>query len=107
MRYIVASSLAFALSLPVAAQELPRFDAEAHCENVAQFAGGSHSIYNGCIQLEQSAYNKLRPRWENIVQGIRRHCTEVAEFGGGSYQILEGCVQMEERAAGGRKSFSY
>jgi hypothetical protein len=103
----LAGGLALTVSTLATAQELPRFDVEGHCEEVAEFGGGSHQIYNGCIQMEQSSYNSLRDRWGGIEPGIRRHCQEVATFGGGSYQILQGCVQMEEDAAGNRESFSF
>ncbi|PAU76942.1 hypothetical protein CK498_12280 [Halomonas salipaludis] len=96
-----------ALPLTVVAQEMPRFDVEGHCEEVAEFGGSSHQIYNGCIQMEQGAYNSLKSRWANVSGRIRNHCQEVAEFSGGSYQILQGCVQMEEDAAGNRQSFSF
>lgn len=72
-----------------------------------EVGGGSHQIYNGCIQMEQGAYNILKGRWANVSSRIRNHCHEVASFGGGSYQILQGCVQMEEDAAGNRQSFSF
>lgn len=88
-----------------AAQSLPRFDVEQHCEKVSRFGGGSHSIYNGCVELEQGAYDSIRARWDAVPPRIRRHCANVGAVGGGSYQILEGCVSMEEEAAGGRRSF--
>lgn len=47
---------------PIAsAQQVPRFDVEAHCEELAGF-GGDHSntMYNTCIDVEQSAYNGLK-----------------------------------------------
>jgi hypothetical protein len=87
------------------AQTLPRFDVDKHCEKVSQFGGGSHTIFNSCIQLEQGSYDSIRSRWDGVSPRIRRHCSEVGAFGGGSYQILESCVTMEEDAAGGRKTF--
>jgi len=89
------------------AQDMPRFDVEAHCEEVAEFADGSHQIFNSCIQMEQNAYNGLKAHWANVGGRIRSHCQEVAQFSGGSYQILQSCVQMEEDAAGNRQSFSF
>ncbi len=105
-RYLIAFTLA-AAPLAAIAQDMPRFDVEAHCEEVAEFAGGSHQIFNSCIQMEQNAYNGLKGRWANVSGRIRGHCQEVAEFSGGSYQILQSCVQMEEDAAGNRQSFSF
>lgn len=105
-RYLIAFTLA-AASLAASAQDMPRFDVEAHCEQVAEFAGGSHQIFNSCIQMEQNAYNGLKARWASVGGRIRSHCQEVAQFSGGSYQILQSCVQMEEDAAGNRQSFSF
>lgn len=65
----------------------------------------AHSIYNGCVELEQGVYDSIRARWDAAAPRIRRHCANVGAVGGGSYQILDGCVSMEEEAAGGRKAF--
>lgn len=89
------------------AQDMPRFDVEAHCEDVAEITGGSHQIFNSCIQMEQGAYNGLKNRWANLSRRIQIHCQDVAKVTGGSYQILQSCVQMEEDAAGNRQSFSF
>lgn len=107
MRYFIFVVAALALSPLANASELPRFDVEAGCEDVAGMAGGSHQIYNSCIQMEQQSYNNLRDRWADIDSGVRRSCIDVAGFGGDSYQILESCIQMEESAAGNRQSFSF
>lgn len=64
-------------------------------------------IRNGCIDMEQDAYNKLKPMWGSLPAQTRRYCTEVAQVAGGSYSILSGCVDIEVEAAGGRKSFRY
>lgn len=95
------------VSFSIYASELPRYDVPAGCQEVANFGGGSHQIYNSCIQMEQAAYNNLKDRWESIAVGIRRSCIDVASFGGSSYQILESCIQMEEGAAGNPETFSF
>jgi len=105
-RHLVAFLLAV-VPLSALGQEVPRFDVEAHCEEVAEFGGGSHQIFNSCMQMEQNAYNGLKGQWANTSGRIRNHCQEVAEFGGGSYQILQSCMQMEESAAGNRETFSF
>lgn len=87
------------------AQDLPRFDVERHCEKLSQIGGGSHSMFNTCIELEQDAYDTLRARWGEVSARIRRHCGELGAIGGGSYQMVETCVEMEQEAASGRRSF--
>ena len=47
-------------SFSAAAQGLPRYDVEAHCDQVASFGGNpSEMIRQGCFQQEQAAYDKL------------------------------------------------
>lgn len=89
------------------ANEIPRFDVEGHCEEVSQVVGGSHQIFNACVQSEQRAYNALKSEWPSISNRIRNHCQEVAEVIGGSYEIMQSCVQSEQSAASQRESFSF
>lgn len=89
------------------AANLPRLSPERYCDEVAQVSGGSSMIRNGCIEMEQDAYNKLKRIWESLPAQSRRYCTDVAEVAGGSYSILSGCVDMEVEAVGGPKTFQY
>jgi len=91
------------------AQQLPRFDVQAHCEEIAAFGGSySASSYNGCIQMEQSAYNSLKQSWGRVPQRIRTHCLEIARYGGGGdYSSLEGCIEMETNASRNRQQFKF
>lgn len=91
------------------AGEIPRFDVETQCEQIAGFGGEfSNSTYNGCIAMEQSAYDRLKQSWDSIPSGIRSQCIEIATFGGpGSYSTLGGCIDMETQAAANKKSFSF
>lgn len=96
-----------ALTSTAQAQELPRFDVEGYCEDVAEFGGGSHSIYNGCIDMEQQAYNRLKDDWPTLSARVRNYCTEIGSFGGESYSTMMGCVDMETQAASGQRGFSF
>lgn len=107
LKVLILAAAALAAPLAASADELPRYDVETHCEEVAEFGGGSHSLYNSCVQMEQGSYNNLRGEWASVEAGVRQHCDEVATFTGGSYQLLESCVQMETRAGANRKSFSF
>ena len=97
------------LSASAAHAEMPRYDVEAHCKQVASVGGAySASLYNGCFDMEQSAYNSLRSRWDGLPASMRKHCDDVASFAGvGSYSLLEGCIRMEEDAARQPKKFEY
>lgn len=102
--------LAFAYALavwsnPVAAQpdnEMPIYDVERHCREVASFGGTYSAVMDqGCFRAEQQAYDGLKARWASLPQRLRRHCDEIARFGGsGNYTMLSGCVRAEEQAAG-------
>ena len=108
-RVLQATVLAGCLPMAALADEIPRFDVETQCEMVASIGGEfSNVTYNGCIQMEQAAYNRLQTEWASIPGGVRRQCEEVATVtGSGSYSTLGGCIDMETQAADNRKSFSF
>lgn len=91
------------------AGEMPRFDVEASCEQLASLGGEfSNTMFNSCIQMEQSAYDGLKATWQTIPSGIQSQCIELAMLGGsGSYSTLDSCIAMETRAADNRASFSF
>lgn len=92
-------------AIPAEAQDVPRFNVESHCKQVASFGGSySASLDKSCFDMEQSAYDKLKANWTDHTSSARRHCIEVSSFGGpGSYSLLESCLQMETKAASDRK----
>lgn len=91
------------------ANELPRYDVEAHCEKIATVGGDrSAMMYNGCIDMEQDSYNSIRDMWGDLPGETQQHCTRIAEVGGtGSYQMLSGCIDMETSAANNQSEFSF
>ena len=99
--------LALLAATPALAQEMPRYDVEGHCAEVSRMGGGSDMIRNGCIEIEQDAYNALKDAWPGLPERTRGYCAEIGAIGGGSYSILEGCVQMETDAAGNRPVFRW
>lgn len=102
-------AIAVALSGASALADMPRYDVEAHCTEIAGFGGTySHSLFNGCMDQEQSAYDTLKEAWSTLPAEIRAHCDEIAAFSSpGSYALLQGCVQMERSAGQQRKTFQY
>lgn len=105
-----AAYLAALLSLsagPATAQDIPRYPVERYCQEVANVSGGSRMIYNGCIDMEQDAYDRLRRSWANLPAQARRYCDEVARVTGGSYTILKGCIDMETEAGASTPGFRY
>lgn len=109
-KILIYSAIAAMVAAPLAsalAADIPRLNPERYCNEVAQAGGGSAMIRNGCIEMEQNAYNKLKGYWSALPATARNYCVEVAQAGGGSYSILSGCVDMEVEAAGSGKSFKY
>lgn len=106
---VAAASLLLWVPIMASAQQVPRFDVEAHCEELAGFGGEySNTMYNTCIDVEQSAYDGLKGQWASLPASIRNHCEELARFGGpGSYSMLETCVDMEVSAGNNRSQFSF
>ncbi|PZQ14333.1 MAG: hypothetical protein DI565_13015 [Ancylobacter novellus] len=98
---LAGALLASLQSHPVTAQSLPRYDVKAHCREVAAFGGAfSESTMDGCMQMEQTAYDQLKRTFPDLSTSMRKHCDEVASFGGhGSYSTLQGCIQMEQSSA--------
>lgn len=64
-------------------------------------------IYSGCIDMEQSSYNKLKPTWATFTEKTQKYCDRVAKTSGGSYMILDGCIDMETQAASNQKGFKF
>lgn len=76
--------------------QLPRFDTQSYCQSVSAAGGGSYSIMQGCLRMEERARQDLANI--RIEPQILRYCTDVGRVVGGSYSTMHGCVQMEMRA---------
>lgn len=107
---VVAIVLAL-LSSPSLAQSLPRFDVDAHCKKIASVSGThSATLEETCFDMEQDAYDKMKPNWPGVPSSVRAHCEKIAKVGGtGSYTLLDTCIGMELDAAKskGGKTFKY
>jgi hypothetical protein len=101
------SALLLTIASPAFADAVPRYDVASYCQTVSDVSGGSAMIYNGCVDMEQIAYNGLKARWGSIPSRVRSYCDEVGRVSGGSYSILEGCIAMETEAANGTSTFKY
>jgi hypothetical protein len=103
--FVAAALIASGIAAAVA-QELPRFDVDRHCRTVAAFGGTySESLFGGCMDMEQTAYDELKGRWSQLPSTTRQHCIQVARFADpGSYSLLQGCLQMETQAGQSNRS---
>lgn len=97
------------LIAPAAFAEMPDYNVKAHCKQVASFGGPqSEVLLQSCYQMEQSAYDELKPSWDELPAPLRAHCTRVAAFGGpGSFALLQSCVQMESQSATDNDKFQF
>lgn len=82
------------------AADLPDYAVEKWCDQVSRTSGSrSELIYGGCIDQEQTAYDRLKATWSSVPSQTRNWCAQVARSGGGgSYTILNGCVDQENTA---------
>ncbi|AXA39400.1 hypothetical protein [Rhizobium leguminosarum] len=89
------------------ADSIPRYDPPSYCSKVSEVSGGSRTIYNGCLSMEQEAYDTLKSSWGQIAESAKRYCDEVARSSDSSYSILKGCIDMESKASSSEPEFRY
>lgn len=108
-KMILAAALLVCLAPISARAELPDYDVEAECHRIAAFGGTfSESTMHECLEMEQSAYNALKPRWDALPSNTRAECDRIARFGGaGSFSTLQECVDMELDAARTNREFKF
>lgn len=96
MKIIWLVAVAATITSPAMAQEIPKFDINAHCKKIASL-GDSYSatLDKACLDMEQSDFDKLKSTWPTASSRLRASCTVDAEFGGlGSYTMLGTCIEM-------------
>lgn len=109
MRIINAAfGAAIALAMGSAhANDLPRYDPVAYCDQISEAAGGSMRIKNRCIDQEQESYNSLQTEWGTVAAETQQHCHDVSHMIGGSYRMLERCVISETKEASNPSQFKF
>lgn len=108
MKPIMLSAFAIILlTAPALSQSLPRFDPPAYCKKISDVSGGSSAIYKSCLEMEQDAYNDLKPSWGSLSASKRNYCEEIARFSDSSYSILKSCVEMETDAEDSTPEFKF
>jgi hypothetical protein len=105
----LTAAAALLLVAGTAHAEMPNYNVQASCTEVAELTGAfSETLMQGCLKMEQSAYNALKPTWDSLPAEMRTSCTEVAEITGhGSYSLLHGCVKMEQSASRKNQQFQF
>jgi hypothetical protein len=94
---------------PALAQEIPRLDVAEHCEAIGSIGGFlSARLESDCIEIEQEAYDRLKPEWSQLSRSTRERCLDIAASGEfGSYQLLEGCIELEGETVSDKQEFKY
>lgn len=89
--------------------DIPKFDVDKHCDNIAKTMGqSSEMIRSGCFEQEQTAYNNLKQVWDTLPKSMQSHCTAIAKtMAPGSYMILEGCVIQEQESKNDNSQFQF
>jgi hypothetical protein len=108
-RAFVMAAVAVLVTASVARAEMPDYDVKKHCQRVASFTGTpSQSLLQSCFELEQTAYDHLKPTWESLPAAMKSHCDRVAKFAGdGSFSLLESCIDQEQQAKKGNEQFQF
>lgn len=104
---LVYAAMVLLVMPPAWANDIPRYDPPKYCKSVSEFGGGGAMIYNGCMQMEQEAYDSLKRIWNGLPTKTKHYCDEVARFGDRSYAILKGCIDMESEAASSTPEFRF
>ncbi|MCW5737338.1 MAG: hypothetical protein KIS73_24645 [Enhydrobacter sp.] len=106
---LILFAAAMAAISPAARAEMPSYDVEAYCKNIAEVGGTpSQATRNGCLRMEQSAYDGLKKSWDTLPGEMRAYCNGIATVGGtGSYSTLSGCIRMEQDAKRKNDDFKF
>jgi hypothetical protein len=107
MKPILLVAMIVAISGTAYADSIPRYDPPSYCTKVSQVSGGSRTIYNGCLSMEQDAYDALKASWDDISAITKSYCDKVARTSDASYSILKGCIDMETEASSSQPEFKY
>jgi hypothetical protein len=107
---IAALGIAAAFYPLAARAEMPDYDVNVYCKQVAAVGGApSQMILGGCYRQEQESYDALKPTWDQLPATMRAYCDQVARVGGsgGAYMILKGCIDQEQQSAQQNGAFKF
>jgi hypothetical protein len=87
------------ITLAIAAG-LPRFDIRATCRQAQPLSGsGDKEVYQGCVDSENEARDRLAKSWRSFKSSSRRDCLGETQIGGvPSYVDLLSCLQLGKEA---------
>ena len=90
--FLVGLVSMLALATPSAAMDLPRYDSDAYCLELAQYGGGAADLVDHCIALEGQALALVIQRWPTLSMATQQDCIQITLMGGESYDLLKTCI---------------
>jgi hypothetical protein len=100
IRLTAILALVLAQFTVAAAAGLPRFNIRATCRQAQPLLGsGDKDVYQGCMDSEVQARERLAKSWLSFKNGSRKNCVGETQIGGvPSYVDLLSCLQLEKEA---------
>ena len=93
-----ALALVMCMAGPVLAAEIPAYDINATCREIAAAGGGSKVIELQCRKDEAASQKRLQKA--SVPADTMQTCDQISQtLGAGSYMILEQCIKDELDAA--------
>jgi hypothetical protein len=90
--------LTLATTATLAADTIPKLDAEGRCRAIAGTAGPVADV-DGCIRDENAARDQLARQWAQFPPGERSRCVQLATMAGaGTYTHLLTCLEVTREA---------
>lgn len=85
-------------SAQVFAADLPQFDTDAYCDNIAEIGGGSNVLRKQCMKDEKASEKRLA-KINDVPDKTWKYCAKIAKVANGSYVLMEQCISDEMDAA--------
>ena len=88
----------FAALFLLAADNIPTFNAEPHCNMIAKRTGVAQDL-EVCLQQEQTAKQQLAMQWTEFTPAEKSHCLQLSTLGGDPiYTELLTCLELARDA---------
>jgi len=96
---VLAISL-FTSSCAAAAADLPSYDVEGYCRQIATATATlSGPVVNACIERERQAFSRLQGEWTELPEAMRQYCLSLLPRIALSYVLLDTCIKKASNSA--------
>jgi hypothetical protein len=93
MKLLVMFLVIFVITFPCVAQNLPNYDINKYCKDLANVPEWDQGLETYCKEHEEKAKAKLSGK--EIMPRILSYCKGLADSSGGSYAFLGSCLDKE------------